>query len=50
MDVEGKARGAPEVLLTNPAGSHLLYRIGDAVSTRNNHAAIYDSLRLCKGL
>jgi hypothetical protein len=25
-----------------------LYRIGDAVASRNIHAAIYDALRLCK--
>jgi hypothetical protein len=27
-----------------------LYRIGDAVASRNIHAAIYDALRLCKDL
>jgi hypothetical protein len=27
-----------------------LYAIGDAVSCRNIHAAIYDALRLCKDL
>jgi 2,4-dienoyl-CoA reductase-like NADH-dependent reductase (Old Yellow Enzyme family) len=27
-----------------------LYRVGDAVSGRNIHAALYDSLRLCKDL
>lgn len=27
-----------------------LFRVGDAVSSRNIHAAIYDSLRLCKDL
>ena len=26
-----------------------LYRVGDAVASRNVHAAIFDSLRLCKG-
>jgi hypothetical protein len=50
VDVEGMARGAPEELVINPAGSYLLYRLGDAVSSRNVHAAIYDALRLCKGL
>ena len=34
----------------NPDGSYLLYRVGDAVASRNIHAAIYDALRLCKGL
>lgn len=28
-------------------GAFSLYRVGDAVSSRNIHAAIYDSLRLC---
>ncbi len=30
----------------NPGGSFLLYRIGDAVASRNIHAAIHDALRL----
>ncbi len=29
-------------------GDYLLYRVGDCVSARDIHAAIYDSLRLCK--
>jgi len=29
-------------------GKFLLYRVGDCVSMHNIHAAIYDSLRLCK--
>ena len=29
-------------------GDFLLYRVGDCVSMHNIHAAIYDSLRLCK--
>lgn len=34
----------------NPEGRFHLYRVGDAVASRNIHAAIYDSLRLCKDL
>ena len=30
----------------NPVGRFELYRIGDAVSSRNIHAAVYDALRL----
>jgi 2,4-dienoyl-CoA reductase-like NADH-dependent reductase (Old Yellow Enzyme family)/thioredoxin reductase len=30
----------------NPAGSFTLYRIGDAVTSRNIHAAVYDAARL----
>ncbi len=50
VDVEGLVTGAPQELVSNPDGRYLLYRVGDAVSSRNIHAAIYDSLRLCKGL
>ena len=34
----------------NPEGRFRLFRIGDAVSARNTHAAIYDALRLVKDL
>jgi hypothetical protein len=39
--------GQPQQLVNNPAGNYQLFRVGDAVSSRNIHAAIYDSLRLC---
>ena len=34
----------------NDKGDYFLYRVGDAVSSRNIHAAIYDSLRICKDI
>ncbi|MDX8351147.1 FAD-dependent oxidoreductase [Cognatiyoonia sp. IB215182] len=37
----------PQALRVNPDGAYQLFRIGDAVSSRNTHAAIYDALRLC---
>jgi len=37
----------PQEVATNPAGSYQLFRIGDAVASRNVHAATYDALRLC---
>jgi 2,4-dienoyl-CoA reductase-like NADH-dependent reductase (Old Yellow Enzyme family) len=37
----------PQTLESNPAGRYRLFRIGDAVQSRNIHAAIYDALRLC---
>ncbi len=37
----------PQEIATNPAGTYQLFRVGDAVASRNIHAAIYDSLRLC---
>jgi hypothetical protein len=31
-------------------GNYYLHRVGDAISSRNIHAAIYDSLRICKNI
>jgi N-methyl-L-proline demethylase len=50
VDHKALIAGQPQTLVTNPAGEYCLYRIGDAVSSRNIHAAIYDALRLCKDL
>ena len=38
----------PQALIRNEAGRFALYRIGDAVASRNIHAAVYDGLRLAK--
>lgn len=40
--------GRPQDVVSNPDGKYKLFRVGDAVACRNIHAAIYDSLRLCK--
>ncbi|WP_109474573.1 FAD-dependent oxidoreductase [Ornithinimicrobium cavernae] len=37
----------PQTLERNPAGGFQLFRIGDAVASRNVHAAMYDAVRLC---
>jgi N-methyl-L-proline demethylase len=42
--------GRAQPLDTNPEGDFALFRIGDAVSARNTHAAIYDALRLVKDI
>ena len=42
--------GRPQSLVRNPEGTYQLFRIGDAVSSRNVHAAVYDALRLVKDL
>ena len=42
--------GRPQTLITNPGGTFQLFRIGDAVASRNIHAAVYDALRLLKDL
>ncbi|SNX71689.1 hypothetical protein SAMN05878503_11077 [Cereibacter ovatus] len=50
VDYEALATGAPQVVTRNPDGRFRLFRIGDAVAARNTHAAIYDALRLTRGL
>ena len=42
--------GAAQSLVRNEEGSFQLFRIGDAVSSRNIHAAVFDALRLMKDL
>jgi N-methyl-L-proline demethylase len=42
--------GLPQNTASNPQGAYQLFRIGDAISARNTHAAIYDALRLVKDL
>ncbi|WP_299204555.1 NADH:flavin oxidoreductase [uncultured Amphritea sp.] len=42
--------GVPQTLNKNSEGQFQLFRIGDAVSARNTHAAIYDALRLVKDI
>ncbi|WP_071287918.1 NADH:flavin oxidoreductase [Mycolicibacterium llatzerense] len=37
----------PQDVVRNPGGGYQLFRIGDAVASRNIHAAIYDAFRLC---
>ncbi|MGE3874793.1 MAG: FAD-dependent oxidoreductase [Parvibaculaceae bacterium] len=48
LDQDALMRGEPQALSLNPDGKYMLFRVGDAVASRNIHAAIYDSLRLCK--
>ncbi|RFU82724.1 N-methylproline demethylase [Streptomyces triticagri] len=37
----------PQTVVRNESGRYQLFRIGDAVTSRNIHAAVYDALRLC---
>ena len=48
LDLEALIAGRAQEIDTNPAGGFMLFRVGDAVASRNIHAAIHDSLRLCK--
>ncbi len=48
VDYPAFIAGRPQQIVRNPDGGFRLFRIGDAVASRNIHAAIYDALRLCK--
>lgn len=50
VDYDELIAGKPQSVMRNPEGRFRLYRIGDAVSSRNTHAAIYDALRLMKDI
>ncbi|NYS25737.1 NADH:flavin oxidoreductase [Rhodobacteraceae bacterium 2376] len=50
VDHDALIAGRPQEVTRNPAGRFHLYRIGDAVSARNTHAAIHDALRLMKDI
>ncbi|MCA2008002.1 NADH:flavin oxidoreductase [Tritonibacter mobilis] len=50
VDHEALIAGQSQTVSRNPEGAFQLFRIGDAVSARNTHAAIYDALRLMKDI
>ena len=50
IDLDALLAGRPQGKVNNPEGRFQLFRVGDAVASRNIHAAIYDFLRLCKDL
>ena len=50
VDHEALINGDMQISFRHPQGQFQLFRIGDAVSARNTHAAIYDALRLAKDL
>ena len=50
LDYDAMIDGRPQGVIRNPDGTFQLFRIGDAVSARNTHAAIYDALRLMKDI
>ncbi|MCG7574518.1 NADH:flavin oxidoreductase [Phaeobacter sp. CNT1-3] len=50
VDYDAFINGQPQQVTRNADGTFQLFRIGDAVSARNTHAAIYDALRLVKDI
>jgi pyruvate/2-oxoglutarate dehydrogenase complex dihydrolipoamide dehydrogenase (E3) component len=50
IDLDALAEDKLRPIETNPAGSFQLFRVGDAVLSRNVHAAIYESARILKNV
>ncbi|WP_319637476.1 hypothetical protein [Pacificispira spongiicola] len=48
VDYDALIAGEMQTVSRNADGRFQLFRIGDAVSARNTHAAIYDALRLVR--
>jgi pyruvate/2-oxoglutarate dehydrogenase complex dihydrolipoamide dehydrogenase (E3) component len=50
LDLEAFLAGRPQTLVVNEVGTFQLFRTGDAVASRNIHAAIYEARRLAMTL
>ena len=50
VDYDALIAGRPQTVRSNPGGGYRLFRIGDAVASRNIHAAVYDAIRLMKDI
>ncbi|WP_020406454.1 dimethylglycine demethylation protein DgcA [Hahella ganghwensis] len=50
IDVEALFDCKAQPVLAEAGNGMILWRLGDCVSQRNTHAAIYDAMRLCKDL
>lgn len=48
VDLPALIAGRPQAVENNPQGGFQLFRIGDAVTSRNIHGSIYEAVRLCK--
>jgi N-methyl-L-proline demethylase len=50
VDYDALVEGRPQMVVRNADGRFRLFRVGDAVHSRNIHAAVYDGLRFAKDL
>lgn len=50
LDHDAFINGDTQTTVRNENGSFYLFRIGDAISSRNTYAAIYDALRLMQNI
>jgi len=48
VDLEALLANQNQLVVNNSQGKYQLFRIGDAVASRNVHSALFDALRLCK--
>ena len=48
IDYAALIAGRPQIVRSNPDGSYRLFQIGDAVASRNIHAAVYDAIWLMR--
>ena len=48
VDLADLLAGRPQTAVRNPDGTYQLFRIGDALASRNVHAAMLDAARLCR--
>ena len=49
-DLDALLAGGPQAIEDNPDGEYRLFPVGDAVASRDTHAAMLDAIRLCKDL
>lgn len=49
-DINDFLERRPQTMVRNPEGTFQLFRIGDAVASRNVHAAMLDANRLCQAI
>lgn len=49
-DAEALVALSPQLGVANPAGQYSLFRVGDAVASRDIHAAMLEANRLCRAL
>ena len=50
VDLRALADAREQTIVNNPGGTFVLYKVGDAWSCRNLHAAMLDSARICHPL
>ncbi len=48
VDIDSLVSTKPQNLVLNEEGNYQLFRLGDAVCSRNIHAAVYEAIRLCQ--